>query len=57
MPRFFRRNGPLARFVANAAETLSLARAVQDVYNTPDYVLRARGTTRDQAMRDLLARN
>ncbi len=55
MSRFFRRNGPLARFVTGAAETFSLARAVQDVYNTPEHVLRARGTTRDQALRNLLA--
>lgn len=57
MSRFFRRNGPLARFVTNAAETFSLARAVQDVYNTPEHILRARGTSRDKALRDLLARH
>jgi len=56
MSRFFRRNGPIARFVTGAAEAFSLARAVQDVYNTPEHILRARGTTRDQALRDLLAR-
>ncbi|MGI9402714.1 MAG: hypothetical protein ACR2O0_15765 [Rhizobiaceae bacterium] len=46
--------GPVGRFFGSAASSLIVARQANALVNAPDSVFRARGTTRDQALRDLM---
>lgn len=39
------------RIVAGFGDSLAAARELQTLYNTPEHVFRARGTTRDAAVR------
>lgn len=46
--------GPVGRFFGAAAASLVVARQANALVNTPDSVFRARGTTRDEALRNLM---
>ena len=45
---------PAGRFFDNAARSIRVASAAASLVETPDHVFKARGTTRDAAIRDLL---
>jgi hypothetical protein len=51
MARNFNLFTPVGRFFGEAASMISVARELQDIHNTPEHVFRARGTTRDAAIR------
>lgn len=44
------------RIVTGFGDSLATAREIQDLYNTPEHVFRARGTTRDAAVRAAVKR-
>ena len=46
--------GPVGRFFGAAAASLVVARQANALVNTPDSAFRARGTTRDEALRNLM---
>ena len=45
---------PARRFFDNAARSILFASAARNLADTPDHVFKARGTTRDAAIRNLL---
>lgn len=45
----------ISRFFSGAAQSIRFARRANEIANTPDSVFRARGTTKDQALRDLIS--
>lgn len=45
---------PAGRFFDTAARSIRLASAASSLIDTPDHVFKARGTTRDAAIRNLL---
>jgi hypothetical protein len=47
---------PVNRFFEDVTRTIILAREVNSLYSTPESVFRARGTTRDAAIRALAKR-
>lgn len=47
---------PIGNFFGGMVDGISLAREVTTLYNMPDSAFRARGTTRDAAIRAAMAR-
>ena len=52
-PSFF---SSVSRAVLGIAETFSIAREMQTIADTPEHVFRARGTSRDAALRAMAKR-
>ncbi len=51
MARNYNILAPVGRFFSGVASAVDVAREFKDIYETPEHVFRARGTTRDAAMR------
>lgn len=47
---------PFGRFFTATADMFEFAREANEIAHTPENVFRARGTSRDQALRDLISR-
>ncbi|MCI5076306.1 hypothetical protein [Oricola sp.] len=45
-----------SRAVTGFAGTIAVAREMNELFNTPDHTFRARGTTRDAAIRKVMSR-
>ena len=59
MTKMTARTGAFAgvrRFLDGAADTIAFTKGAMDICHTPEHVFRARGTSRDQAMRDYISR-